>query len=104
MRAVRVISFLLVVGIVLSWTARWTFSVVGLALWAMRGELEAIRWQVAGVLPGFRLPDLGVADFLGPVGAWAGALPGLVLLGLCWVTVNVVVSASVARLRRAAGL
>lgn len=100
----RVIGFFLVLGTVLSVSARWTLSVVGPALWAMRVELEAIRWQVAGVLPGFRLPDLGVADFLGPVGAWAGALPGLVLLGLCWVAFNVVVSASVARLRRAAGL
>lgn len=100
----RVIGFLLIVGIVLSWTARWTLSVVGPALWAMRVELEAIRWQVAGVLPGFRLPDLGVADFLGPVGAWAGALPGLVLLGLCWVVYNVVISVSLARMRRVAGL
>lgn len=100
----RVAGFLLVVGIVLSWTARWTLSVVGSVLSALRADLEAIRWQVAGILPGFCLPDLGVGDFLGPVATWAGALPGLVLLGLCWVAFNVVVSASVARLRRAAGL
>lgn len=100
----RVLGALLAVGVALSFGARLFLDAFLPVLQEVLEQVERVRFELGWGLPGLALPGPGLGRLTGPLWWAARLLPALVVLLASWVLLDALVSLTVWRLRRAAGL
>ena len=100
----RLLGLLLALGVALSLGARASLAALLPAVDVVRKQVGRVCFEAGGLFPGLALPDLGFERLLGPLWWASRLLPGLAVLLVFWVVLEALVSLTVWRMKRVAGL